>query len=100
MISYIKAKAILKKAKIKIQDEEILVKNSLNRVTARDILSPSDYPSADNAAFDGFAINSQDTKNLNKKNPGHFKIIGMIAAGNKPLTKNAKKFDTIEIMTG
>ena len=24
----------------------------------------------------------------------------MIAAGNKPLTKNAKKFDTIEIMTG
>ncbi len=100
MISYIKAKAILKKAKIKIQDEEILVKNSLNRVTARDILSPSDYPSADNAAFDGFAINSQDTKNLNKKNPGHFKIIGMIAAGNKPLTKKAKKFDTIEIMTG
>ena len=67
MINYLKAKNILKKAKIKIQDEEILIKNSLNRVVAKDIISPSNYPLGDNAAFDGFAINSEDTKNLNKK---------------------------------
>ena len=66
MINYQQAKKILKKAKIKIQDEEILSKNSLNRVVAKDIISPSNHPLGDNAAFDGFAINSKDTKNLSK----------------------------------
>ena len=41
MISYQQAKNILKKAKIKIKNEEILIKNSLNRVVAKDIISPS-----------------------------------------------------------
>ncbi len=100
MINYQQAKNILKKAKIKIQDEEILIKNSLNRVVAKDIISPSNHPLGDNAAFDGFAINSKDTKNLNKKNPKKFRILGSIAAGNKPLNKRVKKFDAIEIMTG
>ena len=100
MINYNQAKNILKKAKIKIQDEYILVKNSLNRVVAKDIISPSSYPLRDNAAFDGFAINSRDTKNLDKKNSKHFKIIGLIAAGNKPVSKKVKKFESVEIMTG
>ena len=60
----------------------------------------SNHPLGDNAAFDGFAINSNDTKNLNKKNSKQFKILGSIAAGNKPFNKKIKKFDTIEIMTG
>ena len=67
MINYQQAKNILKKAKIKIQDEEISIKNSLNRVVAKDIISPSNYPLGNNAAFDGFAINFKDTQNLNKK---------------------------------
>ena len=100
MINYIQAKNILKKAKIKIKDEEILIKNSLNRVLAKDVNSPSDHPISDNAAFDGFAVNSNDTKNINKKNLKHFKIIGLIAAGNKPFNKKVKKFEAIEIMTG
>ena len=75
MINYLQAKKILKKAKIQIQDEEILSKNSLNRVVAKDIISPSNHPLSDNAAFDGFAINSKDTKNLSKKKPKQFIII-------------------------
>ena len=100
MINYYQAKNILKKAKIKIDDEDILTKNSLNRVVAKDIVSPSSHPLSDNAAFDGFAINSSDTKKINKKNLKHFKIIGSIAAGNKPFNKKVKKFQTLEIMTG
>ena len=100
MINYNQAKKILNKAKIKIQDEEILIKNSLHRVISKDIFSPSNYPLSDNAAFDGYAINSNDTKSLSKKNPKHFKIIGTTAAGSKPLNKKIKKFDTAEIMTG
>src|SRR5210317_1577780 len=67
MINYHQAKSILKKAKIKISNEKVLVKNSINRVAAKDILSPSNHPLGDNAAFDGFAINATDTKNINKK---------------------------------
>ncbi len=100
MINYQQAKKILKKAKIQIQDEEILSKNSLNRVVAKDIISPSNHPLGDNAAFDGFAINSKETKNLSKKNSKQFKILGTIAAGNRPFNKKVKKFNTIEIMTG
>ncbi len=100
MISYQQAKKILKKAKIQIQDEEIFSKNSLNRVVAKDIVSPYYHPLGDNAAFDGFAINSKDTKNLSKNNSKQFRILGSIAAGNKPFKKKVKKFDTIEIMTG
>ena len=100
MINYDQAKKILKKAKIKIQDEEILIKNSLNRVVSKDIFSPSNHPLGNNAAFDGFAINSKETKNINKENIKHFKIIGSIAAGTKPFNKKIKKFEAIEIMTG
>tara|TARA_B100000029_G_scaffold256984_1_gene253792 strand:+ start:1404 stop:2651 length:1248 start_codon:yes stop_codon:yes gene_type:complete len=100
MINYQQAKNILKKAKIQIKDENILIKNSLNRVVSKDVISSSNHPLENNAAFDGFAINSNDTKNINKNNLKYFKIVGSIAAGTKPLTKKIKKFETVEIMTG
>ena len=96
MISYIQARAILNKAKIKISDEIINTTDSLNRVSALNIKSQSNHPADNNAAFDGFAVRSKDTKNLSQK----FKIIGSIAAGHKPFKKKIKKFDAVEIMTG
>ena len=100
MISYQYSKRILKKAIIKIEDENIKSINSLNRVVSKNVYSGINYPSGDNAAFDGYAINSNDTKNIKKNSPKKFKIIGLIAAGNKPFKKKIKKYDTVEIMTG
>ena len=100
MISYEQSKKILKKAKIKIKDESVISVNSLNRVTSSNVYSDINYPADDNAAFDGFAINSNDTKKINKKLPKEFKIIGSIAAGAKPFKKMIKKFNAVEIMTG
>ena len=100
MISYQYSKRILKKATIKIKDEDIKSTNSLNRVVSKNVYSGINYPSGDNAAFDGYAINSNDTKNIKKNLPKKFKIIGLIAAGNKPFKKKIKKYDTVEIMTG
>jgi molybdopterin molybdotransferase len=100
MISYQYSKKILKKAIIKINDENIKSTNSLNRVVSKNVYSGINYPSGDNAAFDGYAINSNDTKNIKKNLPKKFKIIGLIAAGNKPLKKKVQKYDTVEIMTG
>ena len=100
MISYQYSKKVLKKAIIKIKDENIKSINSLNRVVASNISCGINYPTGDNAAFDGYAINSQDTKNIKKSLSKKFKIIGLIAAGNKPFKKKIKRYDAVEIMTG
>ena len=100
MISYQSSKQILKKSVIKIRDEKINSINALNRVTSTNIYSIINYPAGDNAAFDGFAINSKDTKNIKRNSNQQFKIIGSVAAGAKPFKKRIKKFNTVEIMTG
>ena len=100
MISYQNSKRILKKAAIKIKNETILSINSLNRISSSNIYSKFNYPSGDNAAFDGYAINSKDTKNLNKNKSKSFKIVGSIVAGSQPFKKKIKKFEAVEIMTG
>ena len=100
MISYKKSISILKKSKIIIKDEMINSNDCFNRVVASNIFSTTNNPLANNAAFDGFAINSKDTKNLNKKKNKLFRILGTVAAGDKPLKNKLKKFQTVEIMTG
>ncbi len=100
MIQFNKAQKILSKSKIKISNEIILTKNSINRVCANNIFSPSNYPSANNTAFDGYAVNSKETIGLSKKNKKKFKILRTIAAGDKPEIKNFKKYSCVEIMTG
>ena len=100
MISYLNSRKILNKGKIKIKNETILGVNSLNRVSSKNIYAKFNYPSGDNAAFDGYAINSNDTKNLNRNKSKAFKIIGSISAGKKPLNKRINKFEAVEIMTG
>ena len=100
MISYQYSKKVLKKAIIGIKDENIKSINSLNRVVSSNIFCDINYPSGDNAAFDGYAINSQDTKNIKKSLSKKFKIIGLIAAGNKPFKKKIRRYDAVEIMTG
>ncbi|MDC0216460.1 molybdopterin molybdenumtransferase MoeA, partial [Candidatus Pelagibacter sp.] len=100
MINYNKAKKLLTKSKIKIKDEKIFIKDSLNRVTAKNIYSAVNYPAANNAAFDGFAINFLDTKRLNGKKLMRFKILKTIAAGDNPRIKKIKKYSAIQVMTG
>ena len=100
MKSYSQALNIIKKGRILIKDEFIKSSKSLNRISAENIYSKVNYPSANNSSLDGFAINSKDTKNLSKKKNRLFIISGAIAAGNKPIKKKTKKFRTYEIMTG
>jgi len=100
MISYKRALNILKYHKINIKTEIILSKDSVNRVASKNIYSPSNYPAANNSAFDGFAVNSLETENINKKKTRKFKIIKTLAAGDNPKIKNIKKFSTVEVMTG
>ncbi len=100
MINYKQAINKLKKSKIIIGDEIVKCTDSLNRVSASNIYNYVNYPSENNAAFDGFAVKASDTKNLTKIKRRSFKIIGTIAAGDRPFNKKLKKYQTIEIMTG
>ena len=100
MIDYKKAILIIKKNKIKINSETILSINSINRVSSSNIYSPSNYPAANNSSFDGYAINSKETKNLTKKKFEKFKILKTIAAGDNPNIKKVPKYSTLEVMTG
>ena len=100
MISYKQARKILKRSKIKIRTELIKSTNCINRVVAEDIFSKTNNPAGNNAAFDGYAVNSNDTNNLSKNKSKYFRIIGMVAAGDRPKNSVKQKFKTIEIMTG
>jgi len=100
MINYNQAKKILIKSKIKIKDEFIDPSKSINRVNVLDIYSAVNYPAGTNAAFDGFAINSNDTNKLNKNNSQTFKILKTISAGDNPRLNKIKKYETVEVMTG
>ncbi len=100
MIDYKKAIIKIKKNKIKINSETILSINSINRVSSSNVYSPSNYPAANNSSFDGYAINSKETKNLTKKKFKKFRILKTIAAGDNPKIKKAQKHSTIEVMTG
>jgi molybdopterin molybdotransferase len=100
MINYKKAKKILIKSKIKIQDEIIKSSKALNRINTLDIYSTVNYPTGTNAAFDGFAINSKETMKLNKRNSQNFKILKTISAGDNPSLKRINKFEVVEVMTG
>ncbi len=100
MIHYKKALLELKKNKIKIYSEKVFAEDSINRISAVNLNSPNNYPAANNTAFDGFAINSKETKNLNKKKSFKFKIIKTLAAGDNPNIKKIPKFSAIEVMTG
>ena len=100
MIDYKKAIIKIKKNKIKINSETILSINSINRVSSSNVYSPYNYPAANNSSFDGYAINSKETKNLTKKKFKKFRILKTIAAGDNPKIKKAQKHSTIEVMTG
>ena len=100
MNSYKSAIRNLKRNNISIKSETISIKDSLNRVLARDVISPTNYPVCDNTAFDGYAVNSKETNSLEIKKTKKFKIIKTLAAGDNPNIKKIPKFSAIEVMTG
>ena len=81
---------------LKIRDEFVSIKDALNRISSKEVVAQSDYPADDNTAFDGFAVNSKETKNKVQK----FKIIKTLAAGDNPYIKKVPKLSCIEVMTG
>ena len=100
MINYQRAIKIINKVSLNLSNEKISIPDSLNRVCAKNILSASTNPSANNTAFDGFAVLAKETKGLSKKKVKKFKILKTIGAGDNPKIKKYQKNSSVEIMTG
>ena len=96
MNSYKAAISKLNNNSLKIGSEIVSIKDALNRISSKEVIAKSDYPADDNTAFDGFAVNSKETKNTFQK----FKILKTIAAGDSPYIKKVPKLSCIEVMTG
>ena len=74
------------------ETETLPIRESLGRVLATDIISPSDVPNHNNSAMDGFAFKfSANLKTL--------KIIGTAFAG-QPFIGNLNAGECVKIMTG
>ena len=96
MNSYKAAISKLNNNSLKIGSEIVSIKDALNRISSKEVIAKSDYPADDNTAFDGFAVNSKETKNTFQK----FKILKTVAAGDNPYIKKVPKLSCIEVMTG
>ena len=79
-----------------LQEETILLKNSLNRVNSKNIYANINSPPENVSSMDGYALKYSSIKNI-AKNP--IKIVGESAAGN-PYLKKLKNFECVEIYTG
>lgn len=77
--------------------ECIAIDQAINRILAKDLLSPIDVPAADNSAMDGFAFHGDclgDSENLI-----NLKVVGTAYAG-KPFEGSVSSGECLKIMTG
>jgi molybdopterin molybdotransferase len=79
--------------------EKIPVSECVNRVLAEDIISLYDFPLFSQSAMDGFALNSQDTKEASAVRPVKLKIITDLSAGFTQKIK-IEKLTCVKIATG
>ena len=91
MIKYQKAINIISRVSLNLSNEKISTLDSLNRVCAKNILSPTKNPLANNTAFDGFALSAKETRGISKKKVKKFKILKSIGAGDNPKINNYQK---------
>ncbi len=68
MINFDEALKILDSIKLKVQPESVPVLDALHRITYHDELSKLDFPTEDNSAMDGYALQSSHTGSASSKN--------------------------------
>lgn len=92
MISFNKARDIIKNLTIETKQEEITLADACGRVLAEDVVSDIDMPPYDKAAMDGYACRLSDIDKT-------LKVIEEIPAGYEPV-KQIEQGHCSKIMTG
>ncbi|ABL88167.1 molybdenum cofactor synthesis domain protein [Pyrobaculum islandicum DSM 4184] len=81
------------------QEALVALPESLGLYASRDIISSIDVPPFDRAAFDGYAVRSEDTLGASRTNPILLRIVGK-SLPNSPYTNVLKPGEAVEIATG
>ena len=76
--------------------EQIAIRDSLDRILARDVVSPIDVPAHDNSAMDGYAVRAAD---LSADGDSRLRVVATAVAG-KPLERALGPREAVRIMTG
>ena len=95
MISISEALKIIERETFAPHNETIELENSIGRVLAVNITADMDLPPFDRSQMDGFAVRSDDVKNV----PVKLRIIGESVAGSG-FDKKMKAGEAVRIMTG
>ncbi len=78
-----------------IDEERVPVWESMGRVLSRDVVVPIDVPPRPKAAYDGYAVRSQDVS----KAPIRLRLVGSISIGEVPSIK-VGTMETAYVTTG
>jgi len=82
-----------------LEAAEVPILDSLGQVLTEDIYSSVNIPPLDNAAMDGYAVQSKDTDGASSKSPRFLRVIDTVIAGS--ISEHEVKPGTaIRIMTG
>ncbi|MYL48933.1 molybdopterin molybdenumtransferase MoeA [Halobacillus litoralis] len=79
--------------------ENVPLENSDGRTLAEDLLATHPVPPFNKSPYDGFALRSEDTKELSRDNPGDFHVKETIGAG-QLASRPVEKGEAVRIMTG
>ena len=79
--------------------EKVSILETLGRVIAEDIYANRDIPPLDNSGMDGYAVRSEDIRNVSRDRPIQLKVIEDLRAGFIS-SKTVEKGQAIRIMTG
>ena len=82
-----------------LEEEQVPILDSPGQVLAEDIYSSINIPPLDNAAMDGYAIQSRDTCGASSESPRFLRVIGTVTAGSVS-EQEVKPGTAVRIMTG
>ena len=82
-----------------LEEEPVPILDSLGQVLAEDVKSDINVPPLDNAAMDGYAVQSGDTQGASEESPKFLRVIDTVMAGSISESKVVPG-TAIRIMTG
>jgi molybdopterin molybdotransferase len=82
-----------------LDDEEVALRDALDRVLAEDVVSPITLPARTNSAMDGFAVRSTDVRGATRQRPRRLRVVEEVQAGRLP-TRPISAGEATRIFTG
>ncbi|MHA2407795.1 MAG: hypothetical protein ACXACA_05450, partial [Candidatus Ranarchaeia archaeon] len=84
----------------KTQKETIQTREALSRIIGETIISPSNLPSTNRSAVDGYAVRSEDTHGSSQMSARILKVVGEITIDDSPSNKPLEIGSCMKVATG